>query len=65
MVAVFACRYFLPYDDCNPNEVDKIKTIIIAKVCIVHEKQKNTELNLEQFVIFLMVISCNVKNFLK
>lgn len=47
MVAVFACRYFLPYDDCNSNEVDKIKTIIIAKVCIVHEKQKNTELFLK------------------
>ncbi len=30
MVAIFTCRYFLPYDDCNPNEVDEIK-IIIAK----------------------------------
>lgn len=31
---------FLPYGDCNPGKVDEIKTIIIAKVCIVHEKQK-------------------------
>lgn len=30
MVAIFTCRYFLPYDDCSPNEVDEIK-IIIAK----------------------------------
>lgn len=27
---------FLPYGDCNPGKVDEIKTIIIAKVCILH-----------------------------
>lgn len=29
--SLFSLAFFLPYDDCNPNEVDKIKTIIIAK----------------------------------
>ena len=27
---------FLPYGDCNPCKVDVIKTIFIAKVCILH-----------------------------
>ena len=31
MIAVFTCRYFLPYDDCNPGEVDEIETIIQTK----------------------------------
>ena len=31
MVAIFTCRYFFPYDDCNPGEVDEIETIIQAK----------------------------------
>lgn len=31
MVAVFTCSFFYHFDDCNPNEVDEIETIFIAK----------------------------------